>query len=127
MLRRQRTHIQSLLAFQEKTKDHTALSAIRPGVTAEEVAAEYVEVIRAAGFEFPFRAGRSLGYSFNECPQLALGDKTVLQPGMVLAVDGAVNLPRVSRAQVGDSVLVTDEGVEILTPFTKDLHDVLLH
>jgi len=103
-----------------------ALSAIRPGITAEEVAAEYVEVIRAAGFEFPFRAGRSLGYSFNERPQLAFGDKTVLRPGMVLAVDGAVNRPRVSRAQVGDSVLVTDEGVEILTPFSKDLDDVLL-
>jgi Xaa-Pro aminopeptidase len=103
-----------------------ALSAIRPGVTAEEVAAEYVEVIRAAGFEFPFRAGRSLGYSFNERPQLALGDKTVLQPGMVLAVDGAVNRPRVSRAQVGDSVLITDDGVEILTPFSKELEDILL-
>jgi Xaa-Pro aminopeptidase len=103
-----------------------ALSAIRPGVIAEDVHAEYVEVIRSAGFEFPFRAGRSLGYSFNEQPQLAFGDRTVLQPGMVLAVDGAVNRPRVSRAQVGDSVLVTEEGVEILTPFSKDLDDVLL-
>jgi Xaa-Pro aminopeptidase len=103
-----------------------AISAIRPGVTAEEVHAEYVEVIRSAGFEFPFRAGRSLGYSFNEQPQLAFGDRTVLQPGMILAVDGAVSVPRVSRAQVGDSILVTEEGVEILTQFTKDLDDVLL-
>lgn len=103
-----------------------AISAVRPGVTAEQVHAEYVEVIRSAGFEFPFRAGRSLGYSFNEKPQLAFGDKTVLQPGMVLAVDGAVNLPRVSRAQVGDSILITENGVEILTQYSKDLNDVLI-
>jgi len=104
-----------------------ALDALRPGVTAESVHAAYAEVIQSAGFDYPFRCGRATGYSFLECPQLVTGDTTVIQPGMVLAVDGSVSESRVFRAQVGDSVLVTADGWEPLTTFSKALEDVVLN
>ena len=104
-----------------------ALSVIRPGAIAEDVFKKYAEVIRSAGFECSFRAGRSVGYSFNEMPQLALGDKTELAPGMVFAVDGAVNDPGVSRAQTGDSIVVTDNGYEILTDFSNKIEDLIVN
>jgi Xaa-Pro aminopeptidase len=81
-----------------------ALKVLRPGVLAEEVHAEYAEVIQSAGYDYPFRCGRGTGFSFLERPQLVVGDKTVLQPNMVLAVDGSVSTDTF-RAQVGDSVL----------------------
>jgi Xaa-Pro aminopeptidase len=104
-----------------------ALSVIRPGAIAEDVFKKYAEAIRSAGFECSFRAGRSVGYSYNETPQLALGDKTELAPGMVFAVDGAVNNPGVSRAQTGDSIVVTDNGYEILTDFTNKIEDLTVN
>jgi Xaa-Pro dipeptidase len=103
-----------------------ALKMIRPGVTAEEVHGSYAEVIQSAGYEFPFRCGRATGFSFLEKPQLTLGDKTKLQSGMVLAVDGSVNEPGVFRAQVGDTILVTDAGYEFLTEYPKELSDVVV-
>ncbi len=103
-----------------------ALATVRPGVTAEEVHFAYAEVIQSAGYEFPFRCGRATGFAFLESPQLAEGDKTVLKPGMVFAVDGSVNEPGFFRAQVGDSVVVTDDGYESLTSYPKTLADVIV-
>ena len=58
--------------------------------------AAYAEVIQSAGNEYPFRCGRGTGFSFLENPQLVTGDKTILQPGMVLAVDGSVSVKKLS-------------------------------
>ncbi len=102
-----------------------ALAAMRPGVTAESVHAEYAQVIKTAGYDYPFRCGRATGFSFLEKPQLVTGDKTVLQPGMVLAVDGSVSVDTF-RAQVGDSFIITEDGYEILTDHAKDLEEVII-
>lgn len=102
-----------------------ALDALRPGVTAESVHAAYAEVIQTAGYEYPFRCGRATGFSFLECPQLVTGDKTILQPGMVLAVDGSVSIATF-RAQVGDSFIITEDGYEALTDHPKAVADVIL-
>ena len=103
-----------------------ALSVLRAGVTAEQVHAAYAEVIQGAGYEYPFRCGRATGLSFLEKPQLVTGDKTVLQPGMVLTVDGSVSIAKTFRAQVGDSFIVTEDGYEELTSHPKALEDVVL-
>jgi len=103
-----------------------ALAAIRPGVTAESVHAAYAEVIQAAGYEFPFRCGRATGFSFLEKPELVAGDTTELAPGMVFAVDGSVTLDATFRAQVGDSIIVTEEGYELVTTHSNAIESVVL-
>ena len=70
-------------------------------------------------------ADAELDLVFLEKPQLVFGDKTILQPGMVLAVDGSVSVKKTFRAQVGDSFIVTENGYEPLTEFAKDLEDVV--
>ncbi len=102
-----------------------ALEVLKPGVTADSVHAAYAEVIQRAGFDYPFRCGRATGYSFLEKPQLVTGDKTILRPGMVLAVDGSVAVESF-RAQVGDSFIVTEDGWEQITQHPKHLDDVIL-
>ncbi len=102
-----------------------ALDALRPGVTAESVHTAYAEVIQSAGYEYPFRCGRATGFSFLEKPQLVTGDTTVLQPGMVFAVDGSVSVDSF-RAQVGDSFIITGEGYEPVTDHPKSLDEVIL-
>lgn len=103
-----------------------AFKMLRRGVRAEELHGAYAEVIQSAGYDYPFRCGRATGFSFLETPQLLFGDKTVLQPGMVLAVDGSVTEAGSFRAQVGDSFIVTDEGYEQLTHHPNGLADVIV-
>ena len=102
-----------------------ALDMLRPGVTAEEVHAAYAEVIRSAGHDYPFRCGRAVGFSYLERPQLVFGDKTVLKPGMVLAVDGSVSTDAF-RAQVGDSFIVTEDGYEQITNHPNAVDQAIL-
>ncbi len=103
-----------------------ALKVLRPGITAESVHAEYARVIQDAGFDYPFRCGRATGFSFLEKPQLVTGDTTVLEPGMVLAVDGSVTLAGAFRAQVGDSFIVTGDGYEQITHHPNALADMVV-
>ena len=102
-----------------------ALNALKPGVTAESIHAKYAEVIQNAGFEYPFRCGRATGFSFLESPQLVTGDETVIEPGMVFAVDGAVATDSF-RAQVGDTVIVTEDGWEQVTHHPKTIDQLVL-
>ena len=102
-----------------------ALGVLGPGVPAEDVHAAYADVIQTAGYAYPFRCGRATGFSFLETPQLVQGDQTVLQPGMVFAVDGSVTTDTF-RAQVGDSFIVTETGWEAVTEHPKSLDEIVI-
>ena len=108
-----------------RESQRAALDALRPGVTAESVHAAYAEVIKSAGYDYPFRCGRATGFSFLEAPQLVTGDTTIIAPGMVLAVDGSVSTDTF-RAQVGDSVIITEDGWEMVTDHPKDLDGIVI-
>lgn len=101
-----------------------ALETMRPGVTAEEVHAASAAVYEEAGFGLCYRTGRGVGYSLIENPQLKFGDKTLIQAGMTFSVDAAISIPEKGATRVGDSVLVTENGFEYLTPFPKELRVV---
>jgi Xaa-Pro aminopeptidase len=103
-----------------------SLAKVKPGVTAEEVYEAYAQVIDEAGFDVPFRAGRSVGFSVQESPQLERGNQTKLQEGMIFAMDGGAANENY-RTQVGDSILVTADGYEFLTPFTKDHQELVVN
>ena len=98
-----------------------ALETIRPGVVAEEVHFAANEVYQSAGFEPGYRTGRSIGVSFLEMPEFKGGDKTIIKEGMTFAVDGGITIPNKFGARVGDSIVVTKNGFEYLTPYSKEL------
>ncbi len=98
-----------------------SLREMRPGAIAEDVHKAADDVYQAAGFAPSYRTGRALGFSSLEEPQLKYGDKTALRPGMVFAVDGGITVPDVFGARVGDTVIVTDDGIEIATEHPRDL------
>jgi Xaa-Pro aminopeptidase len=98
-----------------------ALNTIRPGITAEEVHFAALEIYQANGFGICYRTGRGIGYSHLEPPEFKDGDKTILQPGMTFAVDGGITVEGEFGARVGDSIVVTEDGFEYLTPYPKEL------
>ena len=103
-----------------------ALSVLGPGVKAEDVHAAYADTIQSAGYPYPtFRCGRATGFSMLEEPQLVAGNQTILQPGMVFAVDGSAN-EETFRAQVGDSFIITENGYDQITNFSKKIEDVII-
>ena len=104
---------EQIKAFEVAVKSQkAALDVLGPGVTAEEVHAAYADTVQSEGYPYPtFRCGRGTGFSFLEEPQLVVGNKTVLQPGMVFAVDGGASA-KDFRSQVGDSFIITEDGHE---------------
>lgn len=97
-----------------------ALSALGPGRAVADVHAAASAVLEKYGYAPCTRTGRGLGVSFAEKPQIMTGDSTILQPGMVLAVDGNLTIKQFG-VQFGDSVLVTDNGFEFLTNYAREL------
>lgn len=98
-----------------------AISSIRPGVIAEDVAAAANEVYKARGYETGYRTGRSIGVAYLEAPELKAGDKTVLQPGMTFAVDGGISVDGQTAGRIGDSIVVTETGFEYITEYPRDI------
>jgi Xaa-Pro aminopeptidase len=98
-----------------------ALNTIRPGTRAEEVHFAALEIYQANDFGICYRTGRGIGYSHLEPPEFKDGDKTILQPGMTFAVDGGITIEGEFGARVGDSIVVTEDGFEYLTPYPKEL------
>lgn len=99
------------------------LRAIRPGVAGREVDAQARGVIEAAGYgeRFGHSTGHGVGLEVHELPRLArLGDEP-LQPGMVVTVEPGIYVPGLGGVRIEDSVLVTENGAEVLTPSTKEL------
>ena len=114
-------------AFEVAVKSQqAALNVLGPGVTAEQVHAAYADTVQSEGYPYPtFRCGRATGFSVLEEPQLVVGNKTVLQPGMVFAVDGGANTEDF-RAQVGDSFIITKDGYEQITHHSKEIKDLIV-
>lgn len=98
-----------------------AIAAIRPGVTAESIAAAADEVYRERGYQTGYRTGRSIGMAYLESPELKHGDKTLLQPGMTFAVDGGISVDGRLGGRIGDSIAVTATGSEYLTDYSRKI------
>lgn len=107
-----------------------SIEAIRPGVTAGEVNAAVGHVAEKNGVLIRKRCGYSMGLNF--APdwgegfflELADGDSTVLEPGMVFHLPETVRRPKEPLVAVSETVLVTETGCEPLTSFPRGLIEV---
>ena len=106
-----------------KEAQATALRAIRPGATASQVDEAARGVIAAAGFGdyFTHRTGHGLGLDVHEFPSIVGGNDLLLVPGMVFTVEPGIYLPGELGVRIEDDVVVTADGAETLTSFTKEL------
>jgi len=100
-----------------------AIDAVRPGLTAAHVdrAARHVLEREGLGKEFVHSTGHGLGLEIHEGPRLGRRDKTKLEPGMAITIEPGAYIRDFGGIRIEDTVLVTNNGCEVLTPTSKEL------
>ena len=91
------------------------LDAIRPGLQADQLD----ELVRG-DLRYPHHSGHGLGTSWHEEPRIVPGSETVLEAGMVLALEPGAYAAG-EGVRVEQVVLVTEDGCELLSGYTLDL------
>ena len=96
-----------------------AMATLRPGAKCSDAAEAVRATMEGYGFEVAHYTGHQIGVSVNEQPRLVVYDHTVIEPGMVFCVEPGVYSgeggPAGARAE--KTVLVTEEGPEIISQF----------
>jgi len=100
-----------------------AIAAVREGVTAGQVDQKARQVLESEGLgkAFVHSTGHGLGLEIHEPPRVGRRDKTRLQAGMVITIEPGAYIQGFGGIRIEDTVLVTKNGCEILTPTSKEL------
>lgn len=103
--------------------EETAVEMVRPGVKAKDLDKAARDVITNAGYGeyFTHRLGHGLGISVHEFPSINGANEFVLEEGMVFTIEPGIYNPEVTGVRIEDDVVVTKDGVEVLTKFPKEL------
>lgn len=100
-----------------------AFAALRPGNRCCDVEEAVNRFLEAHDLYSMTRThiGHGLGFEAHEAPFLDLGDETLLQPGMVLTVEPCLFVPSFAGFRNSDTVLITEDGLEMITYYPRDL------
>ncbi len=114
--------------------DHTvaaqdaAFAALRPGVTCADVDGAVMRYFEEHDL-LPLwgqHTGHAIGLRNHEAPFLDLGDSTPVEPGMVFTIEPGVYDPALGGFRHSDTVAVTEDGIEILTDYPRDLESLTI-
>jgi Xaa-Pro dipeptidase len=106
------------------------IAAVRPGATAADVARAENEVFRTHGLgeytgsRWTRVRGHGLGLFCDSKPHLLEDVETPLAPGMTLIVHPNTYHPDAGYIVLGDAVVVTQTGAEVLTRTPRELFEV---
>ena len=105
-----------------------AFAAFRPGVTCADVdraVLGYFEDNGILGY-WKQHTGHAIGLRNHEAPFLDVGDPTPVEPGMVFTIEPGVYSSEIGGFRHSDTVLVTADGIEILTDYPSDLESLTI-
>ena len=102
------------------------LAAVGPGISGRDADAASRSPIEAVGLEWAYGhgLGHGVGIEIHEGPFLRPESTDVLEPGNVVTVEPGIYLPGEAGVRIEDLVLVTEDGCEWLTQFSKELMTV---
>lgn len=95
---------------------YIGIEAIRPGIQAKEID----RLMRNHLGSYPHHSGHSVGTAYHEEPRITPYNDTVLEAGMIIALEPAVYQPAYG-IRLEHLMLVTGSGTELLTKFKHRL------
>jgi Xaa-Pro aminopeptidase len=105
-----------------------AFEAIKPGARCSDVD----RAVRAYYDKhdlweyWKHHVGHCIGLRYHEGPFLDIGDDTEIEPGMVFTVEPGLYAGGLGGFRHSDTVAVTDDGIEFLTYYPRDLESLTL-
>jgi Xaa-Pro dipeptidase len=109
------------------------LSDTRPGADCEGLFLKTLDLGRALGYEASYLGppglqtkfiAHGIGLELNEYPFIARGQSYPLEEGMTFALEPKIVFPGEGAVGLENTVVVTAEGCEILTPVHMDIVEV---
>lgn len=100
-----------------------ALSNMKAGITGQEADSYSRDFITKKGYgqNYGHGAGHGIGLDIHENIFMSTICKDMLEENMVLTVEPGIYIPNVGGVRIEDDVIVTKEGVEVITHSPKDL------
>jgi len=100
-----------------------ALGAVKAGVEAKEVDAMSRRILGQFGLDgfFGHGLGHGVGIDVHEQPTISTKSTAILKKGMVVTVEPGVYIPGELGVRIEDTVVITEDGIEILTKSPKEL------
>jgi Xaa-Pro dipeptidase len=101
-------------------------AAGRPGVPCANVDKAARGVIEKAGYGayFTHRTGHGIGMEGHEEPYMRGDNLQMLYPGMAYTVEPGIYLPERNGVRIEDNVVVTKDGVDVLSDMPRELRAV---
>ncbi len=106
-----------------KKAQQAAIDSIRPGVRFCDIDKAARDVITAAGYgkNFTHRLGHSIGIEVHEYGDVSETNTSPVKPGMTFSVEPGIYIDGDVGVRIEDLVMVTEDGVEVLNSFSKEL------
>ena len=103
-----------------------AIDAVRAGAKTSAVDRAARQTLKGHGLEREFihSTGHGLGLEIHEPPRIGRKDETKLEAGMAITIEPGVYIEGWGGIRIEDTVLVTENGCEILTPTGKELREL---
>jgi Xaa-Pro dipeptidase len=105
-----------------------AFEAFKPGARCSDIDKATANVFKKAGLSVLVKhhTGHGLGLEVHEPPFLDIGNNELLSPGMIVSCEPGIYYPGFGGFRHSDSLLITDEGLEIMTYYPRDLDSLTI-
>jgi Xaa-Pro aminopeptidase len=119
----QRTMFEHMVALQD-----TAFAVIKPGARCSDVDRAVRAYYEQHGLweYWKHHVGHAIGLRYHEGPFLDIGDDTEIKPGMVFTVEPGLYAAGLGGFRHSDTVVVTDDGIDFITYYPRDLESLTL-
>ena len=100
-----------------------AAKAYKPGVPAvavDKVARDYI-ISNGYGDYFGHSLGHGVGREVHEAPTIGYRNASLLKPGMVVTNEPGIYLPGFGGVRIEDTLVITDNGCDIICKSPKEL------